>query len=144
MASIEQAELLSIDPAADPERLIGADLSDVPADKWEKSVVEAIEVGEAELMRQGMDAEAAFLNASAVVLAISEYRGGRLFYWPKGDRLRIAVRDAGLYRRFNGRNIDQLVEETGINVIHMYRILRTQRALHVRRIQPELPIFKGE
>ncbi len=144
MASNEQGEMLSIDPGADPERLIGADLSDVPAEKWEKSVVEAIEVGEAELVSRGLAQEAAFEQASAVVLAISEFRGGRLFYWPKGERLRIALRDAGRYRRFNGRNIDQLVEETGINVIHMYRILRHQRALHVRRIQPELPMFKGE
>ena len=79
---VEQGEMLPIEPGQDPERLIGADLSDVPADKWEKSVVEAIEVGEAELVRRGLDQEAAFEQASAVVLAISQYRGGRLFYWP--------------------------------------------------------------
>lgn len=144
MASIEQGDMMPIDPTVDPERLVAADLSDVPPDKWEKSVVEAIEVGEAELVRRGLDQATAFEQASAVVLAISEFRGGRLFYWPKGDRLRVAIRDAGLYRRFNGRNIDELVEETGINVVHMYRILRNQRRLHVRRVQPDLPMFKGE
>lgn len=140
---VDQADMLPPDKDQDPNSLIGADLSDVPAAKWEKSLVESIEVGEAELVRQGMDPAAAFEQASAVVIAIAEYRGGRLFYWPKGDRLRAAIRDAGLYRRFNGRNIDALVEESGLNVIHVYRILREQRALHMRKIQPQLP-FEGE
>jgi Mor family transcriptional regulator len=140
----DQRDMLPIDPAADPQRLVEANLRDVPAGKWEKSLVEAIEVGEAELMRRGLDEATAFEQASAVVIAIAEFRGGRLFYWPRGDRLRIAIRDAGIYRRFNGRNIEQLVSESGLNVIHVYRILREQRALHVRRVQPELPIFKEE
>ena len=133
----EQGDLLAGGPLTD----IGAEALDaIPADKWEKALVEFIEVGEAALRRDGLGEEEAFKQARSVVLGIAEFRGGRLFYLPKGERLLKALRDMEIFRRAKAGNIEALAEEHGLDVIHVYRIIREQRKLHITRTQRELPL----
>ncbi|MDO5625031.1 MAG: Mor transcription activator family protein [Pseudomonadota bacterium] len=118
----------------------GGPIEEVPDAKWPKALVEFIEVVEASHLAAGLSEDDAFRLARRAVIALAEYRGGRVFYLPTGHALQVALQHAEIYRRFNGRNIDMLVSEFGLNITHIYRIIRQQRALHVRRTQRELPL----
>lgn len=133
----EQADLLGGGPLTD----VAAEVLDaVPSDKWEKALVEFIEVGEAALRRRGLSADDAFAQAREVVLSIADFRGGRLFYLPKGERLLKAMRDMEIFRRARHGNIEALADEYGVGVIQIYAIIRKQRTLHIKRTQRELPL----
>lgn len=133
----KQIDLLGTGTLTDVDAAV---LDTVPADKWEKALVEFIEVGEAALRRRGLTEDDAFAHARDVVLAIAEFRGGRLFYLPKGERLLKALRDMEIFRRARGGNIEALADEYGVGVIQIYAIIRHQRKLHIKRTQRELPL----
>jgi Mor family transcriptional regulator len=138
----DQRDLLPDASATELEALSALDVADVPQEKWARSLVESIEVIEAAYVRAGVDADEAFRLASLAVRAVSEFRGGRQFYWPRGDALVTALRDAEIYRRANRSNIETLAGEFDLNVSQIYRICRQQRALHIRKVQGRL--FDGE
>lgn len=134
----EQPELLPQANTAELESLAAQDVSDVPPEKWARSLVESIEVIEAAYKRDGLDADTSFRLASLGVRAVAEYRGGRQFYWPRGDALITALRDAEIYHRANRSNIAELASEHGLTDSQIYRICRQQRALHIRKVQGRL------
>lgn len=139
----DQRELLPDAAASDLDGLSTLDVADVPQEKWARSLVESIEVMEAAYRRAGVDADLAFRLASLGVRAVAEFRGGRQFYWPRGDALVTALRDAEIYHRANRNNIEALAEEFDLNVSQIYRICRQQRALHVRKVQGRLFADEG-
>lgn len=134
----DQRELLPDATASDLDGLSTLDVADVPQEKWARSLVESIEVMEATYRRAGVDAGEAFRLASLGVRALAEFRGGRQVYWPRGDALVTALRDAEIYRQANRSNIERLAAEHGLVVSQIYRICRQQRALHIRRVQGRL------
>lgn len=134
----DQRPLLSDPDDEALESLSQRDVDAVPDDKWARSLVESIEVIEAAFARQGLDGEQAFGLASVAVRAVAEFRGGRQFYWPRGDALMTALRDVAIYHRANRGNIEALAAEYGLTVSQIYRICRQQRALHIRKTQGRL------
>ncbi|WP_157890267.1 Mor transcription activator family protein [Marinobacterium aestuarii] len=66
--------------------------------------------------------------------------GGRHVYIPKGDRIREAVRDVELFRDRHDRGIlpDELASRYKISTQHVYRIIKEQRSLHMKKVQPAL------
>ena len=77
-------------------------------------------------------------QARKLVAALAHYMGGRSYYLPSGDRLMNALRDDQIYSRFDGRNVEQLRRAYGLGQTQIYTIIAQQRALHVRRAQPDL------
>lgn len=123
----------------DVESLLGRDLSDVPEGKWAPLLANMVSVLEARFLRQGMTADQAFNQARDSVLATAEYFGGRMIYLPRGDRLKLALRDAEIFHRANANNIKTLATEFEVTDIQIYRIIRQQRALHISKVQRRLP-----
>lgn len=113
--------------------------ADFDESKWPAQLVEFLQVLEAMHRRKGLAADAAFANARDVVLALATHLGGRQFYLPRGDRLAIALRDAEIWHRFDGRNVAELAAQHGLTEIHLYAVLRRQRDLHRQRHQSRLP-----
>lgn len=122
----------------DPLELIERD--DAPVDEalWAPLLCDMLRVIEADKLRRGSPKADAFSDASSTVLAIAEYFGGRQVYLPKGERLKIALRDAEIWSKFTGKNARKLAETYGVSEIHMYAILKRQRALHTRKLQGRL------
>ncbi|MCK5610293.1 hypothetical protein KAR91_50945 [Candidatus Pacearchaeota archaeon] len=80
--------------------------------------------------------------SDGVIIAISKYLGGRLVYLPKTDSLNVALRDISIWREHNGKNenVLKLARKHKLTEIYIYSILKAQLALHVNRIQPQLPL----
>jgi Mor family transcriptional regulator len=112
--------------------------ADVEETQWAPLLVDMLRVLTALKKRQGMPEADAYADAQGSVLALAEYFGGRMVYLPKGDRLKIALRDAEIWRRFTGRNVQELASEYQVSEIHMYALLRKQRQLHQRKLQGRL------
>lgn len=134
----QQDDMIGLDQ---PDSLVGQDLSAVPESKWAPMLASMVAVLEALYRRGGMDEMAAFRQASDSVMALADYWGGRVVYLPRGDRLKLALRDAEIYRRFRGSaNADALAKEFGLNVIRIYAIHAEQRNLYIQRTQQQLPL----
>jgi Mor family transcriptional regulator len=131
------SDLLGFD--GDPLDLIQRD-DVVDESQWAPLLVDMVRVVEADIARRSGQAAtpAAFAESRHIVLALAEYFGGRQVYLPKGDRLKTALRDAEIWRKFTGRNTRELADEHGLSEFHMYAILKRQRALHARKLQGRL------
>jgi Mor family transcriptional regulator len=134
----DQAALFGLDAgqlnaAPRPEELEGLDET-----KWAPLLSNLVAVLTTSRQRSGDDADTAFRTAQKDVVAIANYFGGRVIYLPMGKRLKLALRDIEIYRKFNGNNVPELAAEYGINEIHLYKIIRQQRARHVRLNQRRL------
>lgn len=112
--------------------------ADFDESKWALLLADLLRVFEALFKRRGMDDRTAFDLARETALTEAEYFGGRQWYLPKGERLRLALRDAEIWRRFNGRNVPELAREYDVSTIHLYAILRKQRALNQTKLQGRL------
>ena len=108
------------------------------AGEWPKRLHDLFEVVEAALKRREKADEHRRLLARDVAMAIGEYLGGRQFYIPSGDSLRLAIRDREIYHAAKRGNVEQLAQAHDLHVVHVYRILREQHALHLRKIQGRL------
>ena len=128
--------------------LIGQSSVDLDAesltDKWPKTLAEAVDVLYAENVRRGMDDSTAISEAQRAVLVLANHQGGRPIYWPRGDALRIALRDRAIYLRWNGRNKEQLAREYGLIVRTVEKIYAEQYRLGIRRRQGQLFSTAGE
>lgn len=123
----------------DPRALIERDDVEVDEAQWAPLLVDMVRVVEADLARRrGQASPADFADARHAVLALAEYFGGRQVYLPKGDRIRTALRDAEIWRKFTGRNARELAHEYKISEIHCYSVIKRQRVLHARKLQGRL------
>lgn len=139
----DQPSLLDADPAA-LRSLLEEDAA-LPDDqasrrRWPKDLAAIVMVVEAALQRRPGRTD--FAVAAEVTLEISRYAGGRQLYIPTGRRLETALRDADIYRRARRGNIEALAQEFGLTVTAVYEIIREQRALYVKKVQP--PLFTEE
>lgn len=133
-----QTDLFEHDP--DMAQLL-AHMDNIPApeleSRWPRSLVELIDILEAELTRQGHTEEPRIL-ARKQALALSHYLGGRQYYIPCGNSMMTALRDDLIYCQFNGRNIEELRRAHKLSQPQIYQIIQRQRQLHTRRRQPDL------
>lgn len=111
---------------------------EAPDDAWPSLLAEMVAVLEGSFRRSGLDEGTALQLAQRAAIDTGRHFGGRPFYLPKGDRLVEAVRDRIIWRRHNGHNKFELAREYGLTPRRVEQILAEQRAIHVRRIQPEL------
>lgn len=130
---------------ADDHELIGQlfdNLDKIPDSeifhKWPRTLSEIIEVLEAELIRQGYEAEKARMLASKLTGVMAHYFGGQSFYLPTGEVLKEAIRNVMIFREFKGNNISALIRKYGLSESHIYAIIREQLKLQRKRHQPEL------
>jgi Mor family transcriptional regulator len=133
------AEDLFASDVVDPLDVIErAGSAGVTEDMWPPLLSGMLRVLEAVNRRKGMDEKAAFDHARDDVVALSEYFGARMVYLPKGERLRLALRDAEIWRSFTGRNARDLAEKYQLSEPHLYQVLAQQRSLNLKRFQGRL------
>lgn len=112
---------------------------EVPAEnapKWRGVLLEMLEVIESRLRRSGLKEDQAKKLSEEVTAELSHWFSGRPIYLPRGDKFKLAVRDADIARRLRRGNAAELAEEYGIGVIQIYRIARQQRELRRKRLKP--------
>ena len=120
-----------------------AHLDEIPDDvrkKWPKDLAALIDLYQASLLRMGYDEKDAKKIAHTLLAEQAMYCGGRHVYIPKGDRFRQAVRDIDLFNDWHDRGIvpDELATRYKLSTQHVYRIIKEQRAIHMKRFQPSL------
>ena len=64
--------------------------------------------------------------------------GGMQIYLPKGNELTRALRDREIYRQAGRIDIAILARQHNLSMKQIWEIQRTQRELHIQRIQPTL------
>lgn len=82
--------------------------------------------------------------ACLIVDRMTAVLGGGNFYIPKNDVLRQMRRNLALWREFDGtvngkHGIRALAEQYEITEMHVYRIVKSQRAANITNHQPDLP-----
>ena len=120
-----------------------AHLDEIPDDvrkKWPKDLAALIDLYQASLLRQGYDEKDAKKIAHTLLAEQAMYCGGRHVYIPKGDRFRQAVRDIDLFNDSHNGGIvpDELAIKYKLSTQHVYRIIKEQRLINLRKVQPEL------
>ncbi|WP_417862415.1 Mor transcription activator family protein [Vreelandella venusta] len=105
---------------------------------WPQSLVDMLQVIEAEYVSIGLKPRLAQRLAFSTLRILAYYHGGQVFYLAKGDQLDRALRDHQIWCEFNGSNHAELARRYDKNVIQIYKILAEQRSLHRNRIQPGL------
>jgi len=134
----EQLDMMPAPSEEDLTGLIGRDLDNVPEDRWAQTLTDMVRVIEARYRRQGRSEDEAFALARDGVMELAEYFGARMWYLPRGDRLRIALRDAEIYRLARRGNVRELADEHDLSEPQVYRIIRQQKRLHLSKIQGRL------
>lgn len=89
--------------------------------------------------REKANLEKAMTMAQDVIVVIAHHFGGRSIYLPRDDRLKRAIRDAAIYRAFDGTNHLMLARKTGLTTTQIYNIIYKQRSLRQDRAQMKLP-----
>lgn len=111
---------------------------DVDTRKWPDRLHKLFELHRQFNLRRGMSDDLASIDARDRCLLLGDYLGGRVFNLPRGDALRQALRDKLIWREFRGNNHEALAERYGLDVTHVYRILRQQRELYRTKLQGRL------
>ena len=100
-----------------------------PRGKWPKLLADMVDVVEVALKREKIPDDSVEKLARATVAALSTYFGGRVMYIPTGVRLRLALRDASIYRALGHEALDDIAKKHGITVNRAYQICAEQREL---------------
>lgn len=129
----------------DPDKVLAHMADPAVLKRWEGSLMEMVELAEHALREALGDQDNVPLLARQVVLRICETMGGEMIYVPRGERLRVAIRDAALFRdwRAGKASIPDLVRKYRLATPTVYDIIARQRALH-RRSEPDLFGFSDE
>jgi Mor family transcriptional regulator len=102
--------------------------------RWPATLVTLRDIAEAALRHcqaqgQAVDPHAA---ARAVVVAIADYLGGGRIDLPTTTKVKRALRDAEIWRAFDGRNAAMLAERYQMPLRTVYYVLQQQRRLRQR------------
>jgi len=109
---------------------------------WPKLLAELVDVLADHLeVHQQMVSEEAMAQAQDIIVVIAHHLGGRSIYLPKDEKLRRAIRDAAIYRAFDGSNHLELARRVGLTTAQIYNIISVQRRLRQDRSQVSLPGF---
>lgn len=129
----------------DPEKVLANMQDPGIQSRWEGSLRDMVEIAEAKLLDEMGPSVTAAELARHVVFAICSVMGGGLIYFPRGDSLKRAMRDAALYRDWKeeGVQIHELVRKYALANGTVYDIIARQRALH-RKSEPDLFGFDND
>ena len=111
-------------------------------DKWPQRLAEWVDVLAADAERRGAGIDEAIRSAQRAVLLIANHEGGRQVYLPRGEALRLALRDREIFLRSSacgGRNKDALAREHGLSTRAIEVINARQYQLGIARRQGRLP-----
>ena len=80
-----------------------------------------------------------------LAFALSQAIGGTQIYLPRGDAIRRASRDLGIWMEYDGTVMGAngsvaLSQRYGLSEIYIYRIIARQRGLHRTEHQSELSL----
>lgn len=123
------AETLADELGRWPERL--AEISD-----WLIDEITAAQVG--------LAAPVARRLAVRLTTRLAQELGGQQWYWPMITRIERLLRDQSIWAEHDGtvagpHGIEALARRHGVSTVHIWAVLRRERARHRRRVQPELP-----
>lgn len=109
--------------------------------RWEKTMADIADVLVEELRRAGV--EGAQCLGRKLAFALSQAIGGTQIYLPRGDAIRRASRDLGIWLEYDGTVMGPngsvaLSQRYGMSEIHIYRIIARQRGLHRHETQQAL------
>lgn len=107
---------------------------------WPKILADIVDLFLAELTRSGMSIESAAKYAPKLAAVLGHYFGGRSYYIPTGDTLKLALRDNMLFHDYQCGNgdIKKLAEKYDLTDSRIYLIIREQVALHRKRYQIDM------
>lgn len=106
---------------------------------WPATLAELIDVLTDHFQdRMGVDPCDAIAQAQDVILVLSHHMGRRAWYIPGDDKIRRAVRDAAIYKAFNGSNHVELAKKAGLTTAQIYNIISAQRRLRDEKQQGTL------
>lgn len=116
---------------------------DAPSEAWPTVLAEIVDVLRALFLKRGRDESQAIADAQHAAQALGEYLGARQIYLPRGDRLKEWLRDRALYLEYNGRNKAELAQRYKLSERRIEQIAAEQRAVYIRRIQPDMFPLEG-
>tara|TARA_R110000796_G_scaffold74659_2_gene167906 strand:+ start:117 stop:515 length:399 start_codon:yes stop_codon:yes gene_type:complete len=96
---------------------------------WPVTLTRILDFFERGFAREGYGEEEALSLARIAALELAFYGNGQIIYLPKATRLKAAIRDRQIYSEFNGRNVSEIAARHQLSTIHVYKVLRQQRAL---------------
>lgn len=99
---------------------------------WGKSLSDIIDLFLYELKRQGMSEQEAIKSAPKLAAMLAHYFGGRSYYIPTGETLKLAIRDNAIFNdyKFGNGDIKLLADKYKLTDRQIYIIIKKQRALH--------------
>jgi|JI10StandDraft_1071094.scaffolds.fasta_scaffold11442_4 Mor family transcriptional regulator len=135
MPNLELFNPLSCDPMDLIERA-GDALTD--RSRWPARLQELFDI-EYRYSLRSLGADAAAQDAGARTFLIADYVGGSALYVPRGESLRLAVRNAEIYARYRGpANHAALAREYGVTEPHLYEIVAAEKKRQVSKRQGRL------
>ncbi|MGV3629148.1 MAG: Mor transcription activator family protein [Betaproteobacteria bacterium] len=105
-------------------------------------LLEDFATGSAELLRaEGLPEDLSRTLGNKIADFLCDHWGGQAIYVPFASHRKIALRNAEIYRKFNGKNQAALSTEFKVSLIHIYRILKKMNEL--ARKKDNSPAEKG-
>ena len=114
------------------------DIIDTARHKWPEILVQLLDNAARTITQYGVDPEKAEQLAMEVVRGQAMLFGGMQIYLPKGDDLKRALRDREIYRQAGRIDVAILARQYNLSMKQIWEIQRTQRELHIQRIQTTL------
>ena len=107
-------------------------------ERWPQALSEIHDQLQATALRLGLPADVAANLARQQCVDLATYAEGRSIYLPNGQRVRNELRDQEIYRRYNGRNMPELVKHYRLTEVRIYQIIDEQRSNFIKDKQPTL------
>jgi Mor family transcriptional regulator len=125
-----------------PDDDIRAEVLEDP-ERWEKTMADIADVLVDELRQAGIDGACSL--GRKLAFALSQALGGTQIYLPRGDAIRRASRDLGIWLEYDGTVMGPdgsvaLARRYNLSEIYIYRIIARQRGLHRSETQTALEL----
>jgi len=137
--SEEQLDILGSDSYT--ESLL-SHLDEVPAEEirshWPQDAAALLDIFTARLTSSGAEPEVAVKQAIKLLADAAEYGGGRNWYLPTKESLLQQLRDQQIYRDSRKMQVRDLVKKYKLSEPHIYRIIKRQQSLFIKRRQGDL------
>lgn len=105
----------------------GRDVADL-VHEWPGQLIALVEIAEASIRTSPKGADPTTL-ARCIVVAMADVLGGGRIHFPTAERVRRLLRDACVWREFDGRNVAALAVKYKLDEWSVYRIIKRQRDL---------------
>ncbi len=117
-------------------------LDKVPIDEirshWPQDAAALLDIFIARLESFGINTDNATKQAVKLLADAAEYGGGRNWYLPTKESLLQHLRDRQIYIESRSLPVRDLVKKYRLAESHIYRIIKTQQSLYIKRRQPNL------